>query len=380
VSGHERERLSAYLDGELRAAERAGVEAHLAACPECTALLAELAAVDEAAAALPVDAPEGYFDTFPARVRSRLQPRGARPRPRETGLSLRRLPAWTWAAAAALLLAVITPLTLRQAPPAAPANEPRISGSQEMPALIPGPPRKDLGAPAGAVELKATPAPSAVSRARPSGPTAIPRADRPLAVPPPATEAAPRQKRDQATEGRFVPEPAAPPRDELGPLPRQAPAEVESEQAVGASAVVSQDAAGREKVENAPLLSGIAAEKAAPTMSAGVAGHDATPASAKAQEEAFRRLDTARPRTAAGWRSVREQWNALAAAEKDPVRADEARVRAVIAAREAWRSGGDESDATVFRIVAESYLQRDDARQKPRVERLLAEAGFGRTP
>ena len=68
MSGHERERLSAYLDGELAAAELAEVSAHLAACPECAAFLADLAAVDAEAAGLPADAPDGYFERFPSRV------------------------------------------------------------------------------------------------------------------------------------------------------------------------------------------------------------------------------------------------------------------------------------------------------------------------
>ncbi len=386
MSVHERERLSAYLDGELPLAEHADVEAHLAACPDCTAFLAELAAVDEAAAALPAEAPAGYFDGFPARVRARLEARPTRLQPRRASgplrrAPIRRIPAWTWAAAAALLLAVITPLTLRQGRPAAPAaDETRPSGSEGMPAVVPEPPRKDLGVQAVTAEPKATPAAPAAFRARPSGPTADRRADRPLAMQRPAPTAAPEEKRDQAVEGRFAPEPAAAPRDELGPSRQQAPAENESERAVGGGAVVSQDAASGEKVGSAPGRAGITAETASPMMSAARAGHDATPASLKAQEDAFRRLEAVRPRTAAGWRTLREQWNALAAAEADPVRADEARVRAVVAAREAWRSGGDDSDGAVFRIVAESYLLRADARQKARVERLLAEAGIPRTP
>ncbi|HSD65163.1 MAG TPA: zf-HC2 domain-containing protein, partial [Vicinamibacteria bacterium] len=112
MSGHERERLSAYLDRELPPDERLMVEAHLAGCAGCTALLAELAAADEAAAALPAEAPAGYFESFPARVRSRLGPRKAQ-------APARRLPAWTWAAAAGLLLAIVVPLTLRQLPPTA---------------------------------------------------------------------------------------------------------------------------------------------------------------------------------------------------------------------------------------------------------------------
>jgi anti-sigma factor ChrR (cupin superfamily) len=45
--------LSPYLDGELGPAERAEVDAHLAACPDCAALLARLRAAVEAFAAFP---------------------------------------------------------------------------------------------------------------------------------------------------------------------------------------------------------------------------------------------------------------------------------------------------------------------------------------
>ena len=86
---HERERLSAWLDGELSPDERAEVEAHLAACEECAALLAEMGAVDELARELPVEAPAGYFETFPAGVRSRIEgraPRNDRGSPATSGM------------------------------------------------------------------------------------------------------------------------------------------------------------------------------------------------------------------------------------------------------------------------------------------------------
>src|SRR5206468_2081891 len=48
-----------------------------------------------------------YFGPVPGRVRARLE----RPAPRVRQVPL-RLPAWTWAAAAALVLGVVTPLTM----------------------------------------------------------------------------------------------------------------------------------------------------------------------------------------------------------------------------------------------------------------------------
>jgi anti-sigma factor RsiW len=364
VSGHESERLSAYLDGELAPAERAAVEAHLAACPECAAFLAELSAADRAAAALPAEAPEGYFDTFPARVRARLQPRkAARP--------ARRVPAWTWAAAAALFLAVITPLTLREARHAADEARPPAPTAAKTAPLT-----EEPNAAPEARAPRPTAAPQGGSRAVPPPPAALPLEVRATPRAAAATgEATPRERKDQPTVNAFAREAPAPAERDEG-VATGAPADLEPQGAVGgvAGGVVSQDAADREKRERVAPRAAVTAESASPMMSAAGAGHEATPASLKAQEDAVRRLEAVRPRTAAGWRRVREQWDALAAAETDPVRADEARVRAIVAAREAWRAGGDEGDAAAFRAGAESYLRRDDARQKPRVEGLLAEA------
>lgn len=52
------DRLSEYLDGELRSDERAALEAHLAGCAACRVLLAELGELVRAARALPERAPE----------------------------------------------------------------------------------------------------------------------------------------------------------------------------------------------------------------------------------------------------------------------------------------------------------------------------------
>src|SRR4051794_7403373 len=51
------DRLSDYLDGELNSAERMALERHLAACPGCRAVLAELEQVVTRARSLTADAP-----------------------------------------------------------------------------------------------------------------------------------------------------------------------------------------------------------------------------------------------------------------------------------------------------------------------------------
>jgi len=88
---------------------------------------------------------------------------------------------------------------------------------------------------------------------------------------------------------------------------------------------------------------------------------------------AFRRLDAVRPASAEEWRRLREEWLAFAIAHGGDRRADEARVRAIEAAREAWLASGDEADEQAFRRDAAAYLVAADALQKARVERLVAD-------
>ena len=63
--------LTAFHDGELPADGRARVEEHLRRCPECAALLADLARVDRAAG-VPDPGP-AYWDRFNARVMDRVE-------------------------------------------------------------------------------------------------------------------------------------------------------------------------------------------------------------------------------------------------------------------------------------------------------------------
>ena len=63
--------MTAFHDGELPAADRARVEEHLRGCPDCAALLADLARVDRAA-----DVPDpgpAYWERFNARVMDRVE-------------------------------------------------------------------------------------------------------------------------------------------------------------------------------------------------------------------------------------------------------------------------------------------------------------------
>jgi hypothetical protein len=355
VSGHEGERLSAYLDGELPPVERAEVEAHLAACPACTALLADLAAVDAAAASLPAEAPEGYFDAFPSRVAARLGVASKSP------ARARRLPAWTWAAAAALLLAVVAPLTLRQP---APDLEPTTTPA-------PGPVGEDLKR-----ERDALAAPEATPVAPPRPAFASP----PAAAQPPASgrlaiaerrlPSAEASRNEVASEASRVPPP---------------PPDASMERALARSKL--KDAPAESEVRQEPALAttegfaapegALAPARRAPVAAAPMASsarQDETASGAVSlpePESVFGRLEASRPRTAAQWRRLRDAWSAFAAAHPDDPRADEARVRAIEAGREAWVAGAAGDDAAAFHRDARAYLEREDARQKERVERLL---------
>lgn len=76
MTEHPTERLSAYLDGDLAAPDREAVERHLAACPECSAVLEDLGRLARAARGL--EDREPARDLWPGiagRLESRAQPR-----------------------------------------------------------------------------------------------------------------------------------------------------------------------------------------------------------------------------------------------------------------------------------------------------------------
>lgn len=361
MSGHEHERLSAYLDDALTPAERAQVAAHLGACGECAARLAELAAVDAAVRTAPSEAPAGYFESFPARLRTRLEPK-ARPR---------RLPVWTWAAAAALLLAVVTPLTLLRRPD---ERAGMASPAREVPAatapLAKAQARSDAGAPTAAEPKPETPA---------QRPVPV------LAAPQPAKRESAFASPPGEADASAARQPAAPAvAQSVAPAPPVAAREEEAAAALAdtgamAESVTSearnQAKASADRKTDAPrdAAAATSSDESAPGRARAAATGAGSRAGAKlvSAEAEWQRLDTARPRALSEWRRLREDWRRFAARDPGGPQADEARVRTIEAGYEAWRSGGERADEELFRSDAASYLQRDDAVQKERVERLL---------
>jgi anti-sigma factor RsiW len=98
----QRERLSAYLDGELTAEEAHALEAHLPTCPDCQAALASLRSVHTLLAAMPqVRAPRSF--TLPVAAPAAPRP-AATPRLRPAWYPLTQ---WAGGLAASVGLAMV---------------------------------------------------------------------------------------------------------------------------------------------------------------------------------------------------------------------------------------------------------------------------------
>jgi hypothetical protein len=382
ITDHPGDRLSAYLDDELAAAERSTVEAHLQECAQCSRLLEDLAAVDSTAQSLTVQAPDGYFEAFPASVRQRLVARRRR-----------RVPSWTWAAAAAAVLAVLTPLTLqhraapvasearRDAAPAAPAPFTVVPPTTLDPAAVdrlralgyngPRPQlearRQDsyrdfMGQPAGTVDgrLRERDAEGYLQRSAPGRGAAAElkkeagskdklasnsTADAPGAVVGSVVggtaPAAPEQQRQ---------EPAAPGDQTLTALPPP-PAAAEPE-AKRAEAPALKASGARAAAKPAPQSAGADARTSS-MDDAGVA------------EEVVVFADQP-PRTADEARATARSFREYAQRHPAEPGADEARVRAIEALAAAWRLERKKADRDAARAQARAYLEA----QGPQAERV----------
>jgi hypothetical protein len=357
MTPHVRARLSAYLDGELPVAERSAVDQHLRACAACARRLEDLAALDAAARALPLEAPPDYFERLPARIRGRLERK-----PQQTW----RPPAWTWAVAAGLLLAIVTPATLLRRATAPPAAGGRPLETQErLPDTVPPPPslRQDEPAAPKRVEDLAAGSPSV----------------------------APRQERDSAA-------PAAPPAKLARPTPapaggdtrlrEQEPSTAEREDADAPMAGFAQPAPTPGGAETTPAkdeAGRLAAEKPLAPPRSGAPGarrRDAVmvPAPARAAQWAAAAeacsagmLAKGAPGSLAQARALREGWRACLRDFPAATGADAVRVRMIEAGVDVYRRGGDAADLEQVRVDAAEYLARADAGESERVRALLRE-------
>ena len=342
MSAHVLDRLSLYLDGELAAAARTEVEAHLRGCPACARHLEELAAVDAAARELPVPAPAGYFDSLPARVRARL-PASRRRAP----------PVWVWAAAAGLALAALAPLMLRQTaspvPEAARTDETaRVAAPPPAPAApAPAAPAPAEAPRAGGERVKTLAAPKDAARSKPA-PTPVPLLYEP--------------GRENAAAAR--PSPSGQIQKHTGPF-AQAPAAAARAEEMRADEAPAETAPEKKLERDQARRGGLA---------------DATITAAQTSDETtrFRTLVAQRPASTGQARQLHDAWTAFAAAYPSSPRADEARVRAIEALALAWDKGGDPADQEGARQAALDYLAAPRAPQRTRVRALLDRLGSPR--
>jgi negative regulator of sigma E activity len=352
MSGHPGELLSAFLDGELSAADQAAVEGHLRECAACAREFEELAAVDAFARGLPVPAPAGYFEELPGRVRARVR-RPAR---------VPRLAVWAAAAAAAVMAVTVTPLLMQRersvtAPAAQSAPYAPAAGSAAPSSTVP-PPEAGF-ADAGATRDRVRPAPSAkreaqgrlLERDRADKPAALPA---PSALPRPAEEALGKTKENVGG--------LAQDRMTGGAAPTKAPAESELAAAPSASARAVPTADAQKERAAPPPERKLAA-------SGGAFAHPDD--RALMIEKRYQALLSRSATSAAQARALRDAWDLFARDVPAPPRADEARVRAMEAGALAWRLGHDPDDLAATRARARAYLDAETAPQAARVRAVL---------
>lgn len=420
MSAHVASRLSAFLDRELTEGEAKEVRQHVADCEACAGRLRELEGVDRVFAEMPADPPAGYFDSFAARVRGRI----------ETAPSLRpgtarwpgllRLPAWSWAVAAALLLAVLLPRlpwdggrprsrAEREGTAAAPPAAQTAAGERFARApASPAPPavteRADLALRRGAEASKAAPsvarspaADSADAKVRDA--FAVSGLEETAAAPslPARTPEAPKpqtRKKDveQDLASQIGNEARQAPRAEARLQPREV-GFADAPAALAAEAAPAEALSKSEAEASAPVPAGLAAgtvatgrveegkrQKAAGSgKEARVAGVDAAGAYADPGVEAqFQALSARRPGSIPEQRRLREAWRSFLSRDPDGPHADEARVAVITASVEIAVQSRDAADEAQARRDAASYLARPDAAQKSRVQSLLLRLGGSR--
>ena len=347
---HVTEQLSAYMDGELAADERAQVDTHLRSCAACSTHLEELRAVEGAVRALPLDVPDGYFEAFPGRVRQRLT------------VGRRRslfVPAWIGAAAAAVVLALITPRLLRE-----PTATPTLPGAPSASRAPAGARMPVAQSPVSEAAKDSGAARRADSAARRSEAPPL-RAEAPTKAPAPAP-AGPAKAAEEVP-----PQPAA--GSAVGALARKKNEtdELRDPAYAGAPPADRPEPAPQTyaEAENAPARE---EQKVRQDKTARAVGATRERAADAAEPEArFQFLAKRKGATAAEARALRDAWRAFARDEPTGPRADEARVRAVEAGAAAWREGRDEKDRADAEREGREYLARKDALQPDRVRAAL---------
>jgi hypothetical protein len=335
------------MDQELGAADRADVDQHLGECAECRRRLSDLAAVDDLARAVPGEAPAGYFDGFASRVRGRLS---GEPRPARS-----RTAPWAWAAAAALLVAALTPRLLQRAPQpesagVRPAEPPPKSQSEPLTA----PQERER---AGEKPARATEARGGAGRRDAAGAEAP--TDRQAEEDRVARDLFVAPERPPASVPAATPAPRTPEAFATASRAREADALEKAETASGGASI-------QRGVAGEPRRKAGAADRSSVPMAAAQA-----PAAPAFEIDRYRELMLRTPRSADEARALRESWRVFSISDPTSDRADEARVRVIETGLLVYRMSKDARDLEQLRRDAAAYLERSDARQVWRVRAVL---------
>ena len=312
--------LNAFHDGELPAAERARVEGHLRGCPECGALLADLARMDQAAG-VPDPGP-AYWDRFNARVMDRVGREADGPGVRvlrpKGGWMREQLRYLVPAAAAAALVVVIVHYGGMTPGVSTTARDGLVPGQAEMPrGLSPRPPAappaaSERAAPDSAGERMAKAEPAPLVAKKPGGAAVARRLPSPVLTEERAA-AVPREERDRLAD-RSPPEgnkeasreraaPGSPPVTAADGMPPEMQAERKG--TAGATAMKrEQQAAGTAKPASGTRMAKEPSAEAPPVVSlASAAPRSASPcdlARTLAERERIRDAETAQRACLAG--------------------------------------------------------------------------------
>jgi hypothetical protein len=313
--------LTAFHDGELPTAERARVEEHLGGCPECAALLADLARVDRAAG-VPDPGP-AYWDRFNARVMDRVEREADGPGVRvlrpKGGWMREQLRYLVPAAAAAALVVVIvyyggmdSGAPTPAAPPAVSKPAESVAAARPVPPPAPGKDRvatvareerdrlADRSLPAGdgeaSRERAAAPAPVSV----PSPPTTLQRA--------PDGHGSPGAGAGRDATGSVAPAAGSPPGTAADGMTQGSPAERKKMERSAAPMAEPQGAGKAESASGMKMVKDPSAEapapvslektrpKAGPSPLASAPSHAASPCELTrtlAEQERFREAEAA---------------------------------------------------------------------------------------
>lgn len=335
--------------------------------------------LDAALEGLPIEAPAGYFESFARRVTARIGAEDTlRAGERRLGRWRPAVPAWGWAAVAALLVAVATPWTLREmgGPAVAPGQDAGSAGvsaerrHRQGPLLTPGGPTDGPARSASAPVDPARESPRRQASATTAPGVAAPPAAAAPRVPPPAAAVPP------AAPLLPSPGPAASGAVEGGgrSAEMEALADAPDEVAKGGSEQARREAA-RPGISGE--VQGMVPAPAGGSGRAKAAGSaaDVTPAESTeaARRIAFAALAARRAHTLVEWRRLRDDWAAFVrSSPPGDALTDDAAVRLVEAAVGAARVSGAVVDVVAAREAGRDYLGTAAPRQRERVLALLA--------